>query len=125
MTQVSEIDMSDQTDVLHELIRCFNAREPIDIARYFTPDFELDDPGSGARRSGHAGARDMAEAVAKLGHEVKLEILHMIEQGDYVAVRYAVTSRGAEPRAMMGLYRFVDARIAEDWGISTHSPWRR
>src|ERR1700742_3656711 len=90
-THVREVSMSAQTDALREVIRCFNEREPVDIPRYFTPDFELDDPGSGARRSGHDGVRDMSNALANLGPGVKLEILHMLEQGDYVAVRYTVT----------------------------------
>lgn len=120
--------MSIQTDVLRELLARFNAGEPIEVERYFTPDFELDDPGSGARRSGHDGARAMGQAVSALGPPVKLEIMHMIEQGDLVAVRYAVVGEGPTPPgigAMIGFYRFVDGKIAEDWGISTRSPWRR
>jgi predicted SnoaL-like aldol condensation-catalyzing enzyme len=119
--------MSTQTDLLRELTARFNERKPIEIERYFTPDFELDDPGSGARRSGHDGARAMANALAGLGESVRIEILHMIEQDDCVAVRYAVRSEGADPRigAMIAFYRFVDGRIAEDWGVSTPAPWRR
>jgi predicted SnoaL-like aldol condensation-catalyzing enzyme len=119
--------MSKQTDVLRELIARFNARVPLEVERYFTPDFELDDPGSGARRSGHDGARAMADALAGFGDSVRLEILHMIEQDDCVAVRYAVRSEGADPSigATIAFYRFVDGRIAEDWGVSTPAPWRR
>lgn len=85
--------MSTHTDVLRELIARFNERKPIEIERYFTPDFEFDDPRSGARRSGHDGARAMANALAELGESVRLEILRMVEQDDFVAVR----SDGAAP----------------------------
>ena len=119
--------MSAQTDVLRQLCARFNERAPIEVERYFTPDFELDDPGSGARRSGHEGARAMANALAGLGDSVRLEILDIIEERDLVAVRYAVTTRTGEPDigAMIAFYRFVDGRIAEDWGVSTRAAWRR
>ena len=108
--------MSQQTELMHELIARFNRGESI----------ELDDPGSGARRSGHDGARAMCEAMAAVGEHVQLEVLHMLEQADHVAVRYLATWRGPNPgaAAMIGIYRFVDGRIARDWGVSTRAPWR-
>lgn len=119
--------MSRQTEVMRELIDGFNRGQPLDVERYFTPDFELDDPSAGVRRSGHAGARAMADALAAIGKNMKLEILHMIEQDDYVAVRYLATWEGANPgaSAMIAFYRFVDGRIAEDWGVGTRVPWQR
>lgn len=119
--------MSVQTDVLHTLVATFNEGAPIEVERFFTPDFQLDDPGAGAWRTGHDGARDMANALAAWGPNTRLEILHMIEQDDYVAVRYRATSDGPgnTAAAMIAFYRFVDGRIAEDWGVSTRAPWRR
>jgi hypothetical protein len=109
--------------VLRELVARLNEREPIEIERYFTPDFELDDPGSGARRSGHDGARAMANALAELGESVRLEIVHMIEQEDCVAVRYAVRSEGAAP-ASVRRSRFIDSSMVGSPKIGA-SPHRR
>lgn len=119
--------MSQQTDLIHELVAHFNRGERIAVERYFTPAFELDDPGSGARRSGHAGASAMCEALAAFGEGVQIEVLHLLEQDDHVAVRLRVTWAGANQgsAAMIGIYRFEGGRIAEDWGVSTRAPWRR
>lgn len=118
--------MSQQTELMRELIARFNRGESIEVERYFTPDFELDDPGAGVSRSGHAGARAMCDALAAIGENVQLQILHMIEEADHVAVRYLATWQGpnAGSAAMIGMYRFVDGRIARDWGVSTRAPWR-
>jgi predicted SnoaL-like aldol condensation-catalyzing enzyme len=119
--------MSRQTDLLREIIERFNRGETLEVERYFTPDFELDDPAFGVRRSGIEGARAMCEAMAAVGENVQLKILHMIEQDDHVAVRFLGTWQGVQPgsAAMIAFYRFVDGRIAEDWGISTRAPWQR
>ena len=119
--------MSRQTEVMRELIAKFNRGETIDVERYFTPDFELDDPSVGVRRSGHAGARAMGEALAAIGENVQLKILHMIAQDYCVAVRYLMTWEGdnAGSGASIAFYRFVDGRIAEDWGVGTRVPWQR
>jgi predicted SnoaL-like aldol condensation-catalyzing enzyme len=119
--------MSQNTQLMRELIARFNRGETIDVERYFTPDFELDDPSYGARRSGIQGARAMCEAMSAIGENVQLKILNIIEQGEYVAIRYLATWQGANAgsAATMALYRIVDGRIAEDWGVSTPSPWQR
>lgn len=119
--------MSEQTALLRELVACFNRAEPLEIERYFAPEFELDDPGTGVRRSGIEGARAMCEALRAIGENVQLKILHMIEQDDYVAVRYLGTWQGPQPgsAAMMALYHFVNGRIAEDWGVSARAPWQK
>jgi predicted SnoaL-like aldol condensation-catalyzing enzyme len=117
--------MSENTEKLRTLIELFNSGASIEIARYFTPDFELDAPADGARRSGYEGARQMVEALSKLG--VRLEILHMIEQDDHVAVRYRLHVSGPEPTTLssIAIYRFEEGRIAEDWGLTSSKPWTR
>ncbi len=118
--------MSVQKEVIRELAALLNARESIPTARFFAPDFKLYDPGAGVWLDGHSGAQDMIDAVLALGPKVTLEILDMIEQGDRVAVRWKVTISGgpnARSAAILSVYRFVDGRIAEDWGISARSPW--
>jgi len=119
--------MARNADVLRELIALFNRGESVDVARYFTPDFELDDPAFGVGRSGHEGALAMWHAMAAVGENVQLEILHVVEDDDYLAVRYHAHWQGQQPgvAAMIAMYRFVDGRIAEDWGVSTRAAWRR
>ena len=118
--------MSVQKQVIRELTVLLNARKSIPTARFFTPDFKLYDPGAGVWLDGYSGAQDMIDTVLTLGPKVTLEILDMIEQGDRVAVRWQATISGgpdARSAAMMAIYRFVDGRIAEDWGISARVPW--
>jgi predicted ester cyclase len=116
--------MSTQTDALHELVRLFNKRGLIDIARFFTDDFRLEDPGVGVKRSGHNGARQMLEGIRALAPDVQLEILDIFEGGNRVAVRWRVTVNGNQDRAaMIAIYQFEGGRIARDWGISVRSPW--
>jgi len=43
--------MSVQTDALLELVELFNARKEIDLPRFFTEDFRLEDPGAGVIRT--------------------------------------------------------------------------
>ena len=114
------------TETLRELISLVNDRKEIDVARYFTPDFRLDQPG-GVPQRGHAGARAMLDAMLALGPDIHVTVLDMLEDGDRVAVRYQCTSEAAEPplsAAMIAIYRFVDGRIAEDWGVSVGQPWQ-
>lgn len=78
--------MSIQLNALRELVVLFNEGRPIDLARFFTEDFRLDDPGAGVKRTGHDGARQMLEAVRALAPDVRLKIVDMFEAGDRVAV---------------------------------------
>ena len=119
--------MSLQTDALHQLAASIARREPIDIQRYFTEDFRLDDPGSSVVRHGFEGAKHMMDAIMAIAPDVRFEILDTVEQADRVAVRWRVTGTSNDTRfsaAIVAIYRFVDARIAEDWGISSKNPWR-
>jgi predicted ester cyclase len=116
--------MSAQTDSLRELVLLLNAGKAIDVARFFTEDFRLEDPGVGVKRTGHDGARQMLEAIRALAPDVKLEILDMFESGNRVAIRWRVTVDGNQDRAaMIAIYQFDGNRIARDWGISVRSPW--
>ena len=118
--------MPAQTDVIRELASLINARKEIPIARFFTEDFRLNDPGAGIWLEGHDGAQDMVEMVLDFGSGAKLEILDMVEQGNRVAVRWQLATEGApnaRSASMLAIYRFVDGRIAQDWGISVGVPW--
>jgi hypothetical protein len=88
--------MSTPTDTLRELARLLNAREPVDVTRFFTEDFRLDDPGAGVTRIGHAGAQLMIDAVLAFAPGMRLEILDMFEQGDRGAVRWQVATGAPE-----------------------------
>jgi len=118
--------MPAQTDVIRELASLLNARKEVPIARFFTGDFRLYDPGAGIWLEGHKGAQDMVEMVLAFSPNARLEILDMIEQGDRVAVRWQLTSEStphARSASMLAIYRFANGRIAQDWGISVGAPW--
>jgi predicted SnoaL-like aldol condensation-catalyzing enzyme len=113
--------------LLQELAVLVNERRPVPIARYFTEDFRLDDAGAGVVRTGHAGAQAMMDGVVSLAPDVRFEILDVVEAADRAAVRWRVTGTGAAGPfdvAMMAIYRFVDGRIAEDWGVWSGKPWQ-
>ena len=117
--------MSAQTETLRTLVSLLNARQPIDVARFFTPDFRLVQPG-GVAQHGLKGARAMLDAMLALGPDVQVTILDTIEQADRVAVRYQVASEQVRPPlsgAMIAIYRFVGGRIAEDWGVAARVAW--
>ena len=109
--------MSVQTDALRELVELFNARKAIDVARFFTEDFRLEDPGAGVIRTGLDGAQRMMEAVRALAHEGHLEILDMFESGNRVAARWSYKGPGAS-FAMLSIYEFkgsVSSEIGGSW----------
>jgi len=114
--------MPGQTDVLCELVDLINARKAIDVARFFTEDFRLEDPGAGVIRTGLDGAQRMMEAARALADEGHLEILDMFECGNRVAVRWSYKGTGAS-FAMMSIYAFNGERIQRDWGILARAPW--
>ena len=114
--------MSIQMDALRELVELFNARKAIDVPRFFTEDFQLEDPGAGVARTGLDGAQGMMEALRALAHDGHLEILDMFESGNRVAVRWSYKGVGAS-FAMMSIYEFNGKRILRDWGISARAPW--
>jgi predicted SnoaL-like aldol condensation-catalyzing enzyme len=119
--------MPTNAGLLQKLAGLVNERRPVPIARYFTEDFRLDDAGTGVVRTGHAGAQTMIDNILSLAPDVRFEVLDVVEAADRVAVRWRATGSGtAGPFdvAMMAIYRFVDGRIAEDWGVWSGKPWQ-
>jgi hypothetical protein len=117
--------MSAHTEAMREWVRLFNARDPIDVARFFAPDFQLDQPG-GASRQGLAGADDMTAGLLALGPNVQLTILDAIELGDMLAVRWQFS--GIEPEGVaagIAMYRFRDGLITDDWGVTVRAAWQQ
>jgi len=108
-------------------VKFVNERRPIPIEQYFTEDFRLDDAGSGVVRTGHAGAQAMFDDIFALAPNIRYEILDTVEAADRVAVRWRVTGTsrtGSFNVAMIAIYRFVDGRIADDWGVWSGKPWQ-
>jgi predicted ester cyclase len=94
----------------------------IDVARFFTEDFRLEDPGAGVTRTGLDGAQSMMEAVRALAHDGQLEILDMFESGNRLVVDWSYNGADAS-FAMMSIYEFNGKRIRRDWGILARAPW--
>jgi predicted SnoaL-like aldol condensation-catalyzing enzyme len=118
--------MSRQKEVLREMAVAHNSGSPDRIAEWFTEDFRLHEPGAPPLPVGHEGATQMRERFQSLTPPIKLEILDMIEEGDRVAVRWQLTAtwQGMPfEQSILAIYRFVNGRIAEDWGISLQSLW--
>jgi predicted SnoaL-like aldol condensation-catalyzing enzyme len=110
---------------MRELVSLFNRRQPIEVARFFAPSFQLDQPG-GVNRAGLEGAQAMVDGLYALGEHAQLEIVALLEEGDHVAVRWRVLgARDAPEVAMIAMYRFVEGRIADDWGLVVPAPWQR
>ena len=117
--------MSSQVEILQRLASLLNDGDKIEVAQFFTPDFVVEQPGR-PLLSGHAGAEEMVRSFRALGSRVQLTILDSVEQGERVAIRWRVTFDAPEPTtvALLAIYRFVDGRIAEDWGLAAAAPWR-
>jgi predicted ester cyclase len=56
----------------------------------------------------------------------KVEVLDTIEEGDRVAARWLFSGE-LDGRMVhfsaVAIYRFVDGRVAEDWGIAFKGEW--
>ena len=118
--------MSKQKDVLLRLAHDVSTSRVVDIERAFTADFVLHDPSVGAQWRGHDGARRMMEGVLSFAPDLRMDAVDMIEEGDRVAVRWSVHgTRDGETlvASLVAIYRFVDGRIAEDWGVSVRKAW--
>lgn len=119
--------MPANAEILKELAGLVNRRQPIEIGRYFTEDFRLDDAGAGIVRHGIGGAEAMMESILALAPDVRLDILDAVEAADRLAVRWRLTGmRAGKPFdvAMIAIYRFAGGRIAEDWGVWSGKPWQ-
>ena len=117
---------SPQKALLEMLAARISAGEFAGLEEFFTDDFRLHDPNKPEWPTGRAGAALMIQSFAALGDDVALDVLDAIEEGDKVVVRWTVAWTGDGARheaAIVGVYRFVDGRIAEDWGIAARRPW--
>ena len=119
--------MPTNVELLGEVAELLNHRLPLPIERYFTEDFRLDDAGAGMMLTGHAGAKAMIDHILALAPDVHYQIRDTVAAADRVAVRWRVTGTrrtGLFDVAMMAIYRFVNGRIAEDWGVWSGKPWQ-
>jgi ketosteroid isomerase-like protein len=112
------------------VVAALNAGDTDHIAEWFTEDFQLHEPGVSTEHvTGHEGAQRMLHHLRTvLLPETRFEILDMIEEGDRVAVRWRFSGiKDGQPVVMpcIAIYRFVDGRVAEDWGIASYDghPW--
>ncbi|MFI4947315.1 MAG: nuclear transport factor 2 family protein [Alphaproteobacteria bacterium] len=118
--------MSRQTDLLREIAGAINTGSPYRIAEWFTEDFRLHQPGAPTLPLGHAGAAQMLARSRTLTPPINFEALDMVEQGDRVAVRWQLNATyDGKPfeESILAIYRFVDGRIGEDWGIPFRALW--
>ena len=114
-------------DLLLQAAQAMSVGDIDHIAEWFTEDFRLHDPAAPPGwPTGHEGARRMTETLMTLVPGARVEVLDMVEEGDRVAVRwlFSATAENAPVQlSVVAIYRFVDGRIAEDWGIGFRGPW--
>lgn len=118
--------MSRQKATLLEIAHALSSGGEHRIAAWFTEDFRLHDPSHPGFPSGHDGARKMLEGTLRLGPNLKIAALDMVEEADRVMVRWRFSApRDGEALdwAVMSMYRFDNGRIAEDWGVHCPRPW--
>jgi predicted SnoaL-like aldol condensation-catalyzing enzyme len=118
--------MSRQKAILLEIADALSSGGDHRIEAWFTEDFRLHDPGVPDWPSGHRGASAMLAQNVSLGPTTKFEALDMLEEDNWVAVRWRLTGTREGKifdRAIMSMYRFENDRIAEDWGISSQEGW--
>jgi predicted SnoaL-like aldol condensation-catalyzing enzyme len=87
---------------------------------YLSPNFRHHNPYFRAEtESLKAG---MAEAAAKFP-DTTLEVQHVLEEGDLVAVHSRVRHSSGTPEiAVVHLFRFEGSRVAELWDIGIEAP---
>lgn len=118
--------MSRQKAVLHEIAEAIRTGGAFHIAAWFTEDFRLREPTKPDWPTGHAGISKLLKQFRTLTPPIRFASLDMVEEGDRVAVRWALSAAyNGDPVhfAMMAIYRFEDGRIAEDWGIPIRGEW--
>jgi predicted ester cyclase len=118
--------VSAQKNLLRQVAVALSVGDIDHVAEWFTEDFQLHDPGIGGYRYGHQGAQEMLQALMELIPGAKIEALDMVEEGDRVAVRWLCSGmKEGQPfyLSIVAIYRFVDSRIAEDWGIGARANW--
>jgi ketosteroid isomerase-like protein len=118
--------MSSQKAVLEQLAARISAGQFAGLEAFFSDDFRLHDPNKPQWPTGRAGAAQMIEGFAALGDNVRVDVLDTVEEADKVVVRWGVAwTRDGERHeaAIIGVYRFADGLIAEDWGIASRAGW--
>ena len=118
--------MSSRKKLLLQVADALTADDFDHVGKWFTHDFRLHDPNNTDWPIGHEGARQMLTTIRNGVAGVKVEILDMLEEGDRVAVRWLFSAtREGERRHLsaVGIYRFTNGLISEDWGIATSATW--
>jgi predicted SnoaL-like aldol condensation-catalyzing enzyme len=89
-------------------------------ANYISPTFRHHNPYfAGDAESLKKG---MAEAAAKFP-DTKLEVQHIFEEGELVAVHSRVQHGPGEPEiSVVHIFRFEERRIAEMWDVGMEAP---
>jgi predicted ester cyclase len=118
--------MSRQKALLRGMAEALAAGDADHVAEWFTEDFALHDQAFGGALHGHDGARQMLARLAEMLPGTRIAILDMVEEEDRVAVRWlfeAGEPGQATQVSVLAIYRFVDGRIAEDWGAAAPGEW--
>lgn len=118
--------------ILHHLADAFNRRDLTVIDELFSPNFVLHDANHPNWPRGLEGARKMFSQMFALAPDIQVIIEDLIAEADKVVVRWTFQGRQKDESSQftavaIGVYRIVNSKIEEDWGIAalsqTTQPW--
>jgi predicted ester cyclase len=123
----------DNKATIRRMIAAFNQRELASVDEGFSPHFVLHTALTPGWPRGLEGARKMFTAMFATAPDVQGTIEDMVAEGEKVAVRWTFrgTHTGESPLTgaptgtpftlvAISLYRFVNGKIEEDWGVDAH-----
>ena len=89
-------------------------------ANYISPNFRHHNPYFAG--DAEPLKKGMAEAAAKFS-DTKLEVQHIFEEGELIAVHSRVSHSADTPEiAVVHIFRFEESRIAEMWDVGMEAP---
>ena len=131
----------DNKATIRRMIKAFNKRDLAFIDEGFSPHFVLHTALTPGWPRGLEGARKLFTAMLATAPDVQGTLEDMVAEGEKVAVRWTFrgTHTGESPLTgaptgapftlmAMSLYRFVNGKIEEDWGVDaqwqTREVWK-
>jgi predicted ester cyclase len=113
--------------ILRYLVEAFNRRDLTALDELFSPDFALHDANYPGWPRGLEGARKMFSQLLAIAPDIQATIEDVIAEADKVVIRWTFQSAKREAfspstAVAIGIYRIVNGKIAEDWGMAARSP---
>ena len=112
--------MSVNTDIVEQLVECFNQREFRRAERLFAPDYVNRAPPPYAKdRPETLGTSGMLGLVQILP-DARAEVVQLVEKGDLVVLHTLVRGRNSDGDVAaehVNVFRIANGFICESWGL--------